>query len=442
MFTSDMIPKLKNISTNSAIKGTIIVSVGIFLGSIFSYLLQIRLGYLLTIEDFGTFNAFLSLTTICGIPSAAVSVALIKKVSELLAQNDFHTLKRLFWSFTKLSLLTGILLAGILVVFSKPIAGYLNILDIRLILVFALFLAFSYLNLSPVSYLQGLLRFKAFSFFSFVSQLLRLTIPLLLVYLGFGVSGVYFGFIIVVFLSFLISVVLLNKNLRMGVRPQSKTIEMKLDFLYKQILIFSIPVLLINSGVSLLNNIDIILVKHLFSPLDAGIYAGVVTMGKVFLFGAGLVQVVMFPQISHLYASKGDYIGRFRMFLILQVVLISGGVFIYILFPTWINLLMFGGKFVASVNYLPLFALFMAFYVLLNFLSMFLLAINKTKAYLVILPSCLLQYLSINLIHTGLSDIIRINILVSAVACFLTSIYVVKSIYYSSPNAENGKIAL
>jgi len=421
--------RVKALSRNPVLAGTFIVTVGAFIGSIFSYFLQIGLGHLLSIEDFGTFNAFLSLSIIFGIPAGAVATSLIREVTKLLAQRDFYTLKRFFWNFTKLSLVLGTVVSLLFILLNNQVSAYLNIGKTPVIFVFAVCLAFSFLNVAPSSYLQGLLRFKAFAFLSVISQFFRLIVPLSLVYAGFAVSGAYAGLAVVGILSFLVSILLLNKNFKQGNNPAQNLIHQKLPALYKALLLFSIPVLFINSGIALLNNLDIILVKHFLTPYNAGIYAGVVTISKVFLFGASIVQVVMFPQISHLYASGLNYKTRFIKFLLLQLLLISGGLVCFALFPQVINSIMFGGKFTESITYLPLFSVFVALYILITFLSMFLLAINKTKAFLVILPACALQYGLITYFHTTIYSIVKANILSAGIACLFIIIYVVQSLH-------------
>jgi len=249
MFIKDTISK--KIANNPVLSGTFIVTVGVFVGGIFSYILQIGLGHLLSIEDFGTFNAFLSLSIIFGIPAGVISTSLIKKVSELLAQNDFFTLRKFFWSFTKLSLALGTVLSLLFILLNNQVSTYLNIQHTPVIFVFAVFLAFSFLNVATLSYLQGLLRFKAFAFLSLVSQFLRLVIPLGLVYAGFAVSGAYAGLTMVGILSFFISILLLNKNFKAGLNPPQNFDGIKLTRLYKGLLLFSIPVLFINSGIAL-----------------------------------------------------------------------------------------------------------------------------------------------------------------------------------------------
>ena len=54
--------KLLSIKNNPELTGTLYVTVGTLLGSFFSYLLQFFLGRMFSVEDYGSFNAFLSLS--------------------------------------------------------------------------------------------------------------------------------------------------------------------------------------------------------------------------------------------------------------------------------------------------------------------------------------------------------------------------------------------
>lgn len=59
---------------------------------------------------------------------------------------------------------------------------------------------------------------------------------------------------------------------------------------------------------------------------------------------------------------------------------------------------------------------------------MFLLAVNKTRAYLIILPACVVQYLLITTFHQDLSSVIKANTLSAGLACLFIVMYVVKSL--------------
>jgi len=92
-----MINKAKEFIFSPAIYGTLIVSIGLIIGSVFAYLLQFFLGRLLSTEQFGTFNALLSVGNIASVPIGILSASLIKISSELLGKGDFEKLTLIFW---------------------------------------------------------------------------------------------------------------------------------------------------------------------------------------------------------------------------------------------------------------------------------------------------------------------------------------------------------
>jgi O-antigen/teichoic acid export membrane protein len=140
---------------------------------------------------------------------------------------------------------------------------------------------------------------------------------------------------------------------------------------------------------------------------------GTVTVSKVLLFGAGTVAIVMFPQISELYAKGENYVKRLKIFFTLQLVLVTGGILFFTLFAELITRIMFGEKFMPSVEYIPLFTVFIGLYVLINFMILFFLAIGKTKVFLLQIPAVILQFILITLFHNNLYEVIKINIFVA-----------------------------
>jgi O-antigen/teichoic acid export membrane protein len=187
----------------------------------------------------------------------------------------------------------------------------------------------------------------------------------------------------------------------------------------KKIFSFSVPVLFINFGLMLLNNLDMILVKNFFTPEIAGYYAGTVTLGKLLLFSAGIVTTVMFPQISALYAKKDNTNKKFKEFLILQLVFVVATAAIFVVFPRLITQLFFGKSFLPSAQFLPSFSIFISLYVLINFMVMYFLAINQTGVVFLLVPGVFLQYFLITSNHASIYDVIKSNILVCIIVLTL-----------------------
>lgn len=420
------IKDLKNLDFSSILSDTLYVTIGAFLGSIFSYLLQLGLARLLTVEDFGVFSTMLALATILAIPTGALQNSIIKVVSTLNSENKHNILSALY---IKISL--GLLIFGLfgflLLVLATPfLSSYLNIYDKGLFIAFGVFFAVSFLTVPPMSYMQGLQRFRAYGFYLTIAGASRVAIPMIMLLLGYKVGGVFVGIALSVIAMFLVGYLILKKNM-VSYEKES------LGSYYKTIAGFGLVTLLVGAGMNLLNNVDILLVKHFFDEHTSGIYAGIVTMGKVFLFGAGTVTILMFPQISALHNKGENFIPRFKQLLYLQLFMVFGGIFVMFFIPGFLTRTLFGHAFESAIDYLPKFSIFVGFYILVNFFIMFLLAINKTKAWIFLLPAVLAQFILIELNHETLHQIININIGVSAVLLLVV-------ISYSWYNISNASI--
>ena len=188
-----MITRARNLIKSPAFSRVVIVTAGSFIGSVFAYLLQIFLGRWLSVSDFGTFTALLSVYVILGVLATSFTTSLIKLVSNLSTQNKYGTLTRIFLELSTVVLGVGSLLFTLIFLFRQQLASFLSISDPNLLIYFGAFLGLSFLVILPIAYLQGLLKFKAYAAFSVSTQFLRLIIPVLIVMAGFKLAGAFVG---------------------------------------------------------------------------------------------------------------------------------------------------------------------------------------------------------------------------------------------------------
>ena len=302
--------------------GTGVVSVGMFIAGVVNYFLQIKLSKMLSIEDFGIFNSLLSLTYIFSVPASALVLSIIKLVSNLKSKKSFGLLTKIYWGISLYTLMLSGVIFLVLVLAGRHITGYLNISSTALIYPYAAYVGLSYSNAAPRAYLQGLLRFKGFAFYSVLNALIRFILPVLFVYIGYKVYGVYLGLSLSVISAFAFGSLILKKNF------QETTYKDPYGY-YKKILKFSVPVLGVQIAMSIISNMDILIVKHFFDPESAGIYAGVVTIGKILLFGTGIVSTVMFPIIANAYAENKRFLGKFLAFFAVEVLAVLFGIALF-----------------------------------------------------------------------------------------------------------------
>ena len=420
-----MVDRAKALIKNPAISKTIIVTVGTFMGSIFAYILQVFLGRWLSVSDFGTFTALLSLYLIFGVITSAALTSLVKLVAQLSSENKFDTLTQMFINLSTVVLSFGGFLFAIVVIAKGLLAKFLGIDDVTLFYFFGFFVGVSFLTMLPNAYLQGMLRFRSYAFFAAFTQFMRLGLAAGAVMLGFGLYGVFGGMAASVLVVYLVGVLLLKRNF-------SKFEKTDLGSYYNGMMVFARAVLFTQVGMTLLNNVDVILVKHFFDSNSAGIYAGMVTIGKVLLFGASTVGVVMFPMISSAFGKGEDYLSKFKPLLFLQVLVVLLGVGLFFIFPELITRVMFGPSYAASAVYLPRFALFVGSYVLINFMILFLLAINKVRVFLLLIPAIVAQIVLISLYHDSIVSVVNVNLAVSASLLIGVVLYFTKNVSFSN----------
>jgi len=411
--------QIMKILKDKEIVDTLFVSGGIVLGAFFSYLLQFFLGRLLSVEDYGSFNALLSLSVLLGVPAIIFGAPLIKIVSELFALGRKSYLSKLFMTLVVFSMLLGTVAAVGIFLFRNYISASLKLNNPFVVIFFGIGFIFTYTSPIFVSYLQGVMKYKVFIFYSVLNSIFRFFMIVALVLKGGGLNSVFIGSLVASVVSTLLGLLLVREFVGL---PSNEDIS---DYL-KKMLKLGFYSLFLYTGLNFLNNVDVVLVKSLFDGTHAGYYAAVVTVGKILLFGAGSVTVVMFPKVSALYAKKENYRPVFNKLFILQLLVVGFGVAIYAVFSKYIVTLLFGPRFEHAIEYLPLFSVFMGLYVVINFLLMFLLAIEKMHLTYILIPVVLLQYSLISFYHANLYQVIYSNILACSVALILLFFHSIK----------------
>lgn len=398
------------------LNSTIYVTVGVLVSSFFSYLLQWFMGRQLSVPDFGTFNTLLSMGAIISVPTTVLSTSIVKRVASLLGRNDFSKINAFYWNITSVNAFLFLSVFLLLVVFRQQLLGFVGLKNNVLSLVFAFYVGLTFFQSAPYAYVQGLLLYKRYSFYVALTAFFRFLIPSVMIYFSVienSLIGVFTGIVGSIILVYLLSFPLLKRYIYPVVKLNTK------DELIKA-LKFSVPVMLTNVALMALINNDLILVKRFFSAEDAGYYAGAVTLGKILLFSASAVSVIMFPKIAALKETGHGMKKAFHQLLALQVAIVLAGLLVFVSFPKLIALAFFGDKFINSVQYLSLLSIAITFYVVLNFLVLFLLAVDVTNVYVFLLPILITQYGLITIYHPDIFTVIKINISIMFLGTVLT----------------------
>lgn len=320
----------------------------------------------------------------------------------------FSSLRRKAW-------IVGFAIAIAITIARVPIAEYLRMPNAWLLGVFALGMAFY----TPLGVkrgnMQGLCAFGSLSRNFILEATSKLIIAIVLVELGYGVLGAVGAISASIFAAMLIP----GPRVRDAITSESEQIIPASFREGMQAIVFFI-------GQVIINNIDIILVKHFFTAELAGLYAAVALVGRVLYFAAWSIVSAMFP----ISAAAKDEENKHVLFLPLLIVLLMAIAFIAVLalFPGFIIHLVLGEGFRSAEPLLSLYAAATGLYALAVVLMTYEMSRKiANTGWLQLLFSGALVFL-IYTFHSSLREVIVVQIALMALMLLLVSLPFLRSI--------------
>jgi O-antigen/teichoic acid export membrane protein/anti-anti-sigma regulatory factor len=180
----------------------------------------------------------------------------------------------------------GLLIALFLLLFQKQITNYLNLPTSTLVVLLAVGVAFYVPLGSRRGYIQGACRFRVLATNLVLEGLVRLGGSLLMMQFGFGVRGVVGANAAAVAFAYFAAV------------PSTGVGRVANPLLFREGVREVAQAVVFFSGTCLINNCDIVLVKHFFLPTAAGLYAAVAMVGRVIFTLSWSVVNSMFPLVA------------------------------------------------------------------------------------------------------------------------------------------------
>lgn len=357
---------------------------------VFYYLYRLAMGRLLSPAEFGEVVAFLALLLIAAVPASPLQTIAAKVASQMRSRGSLAGLSNFGFAATRVVALLVLLLGGgVLLLFSST--------TVVLLLLSILFFMVAGI---PRGILQGLERFSKFSFLVSLEGASRLTFGVLLVLWGFGVPGALAGVLLSLVLAYLVALFFLRDVLgaKNGERfsfDGSFTREVG-------------SMLLAFLALNILLNIDVLLVKHYFSPEETGIFSAFATLGRtVFLFGM-LISGVLFPIVVRRKEEGKDTRKPLWIGIAATFGLSAAASLALWLFPRFFLWLLLGEQYLEGAPYLGYYGAIMGMMGLIFLLSYFFMALGRFAFVYVLLGSCVLEVLLIAQFHASFASILLV----------------------------------
>ncbi|MFH1519949.1 MAG: oligosaccharide flippase family protein [Candidatus Omnitrophota bacterium] len=407
--------KIKRLLKDDFILHTAIVFLGTTLVGVFNLLYHLVTVRLLSPEDYGTFNALVSFIMLTSMAISPLGTTLTRFFTEYIAKGNLATL---FFSFKKLIkrlfIIAGVI-TGLCFAISPFLAGFLKT-KILYVFICGGVIVLSLFSPPLISLFQSFQKFTVYSLLGITSSLGKLIFGGLLMLLGAKLLGALLGFlagpVVIVLAALFFIPAILQKE--MGHIDKTATLTVNLVPIYK----YFFPVGVIMVSFTFLTTIDVILVKHFFSPLDAGYYSIAQMVGKIALFLPSALAIVILPKTTKAHVTEGSSIKLLYKSLFLAGVCCFFFTLFSFLFPDLLLTILTGKLNPISRELVGLFALAMSFYALTWIVINYSLATHNLK---ITLPLVLITALEIIIIyncHPSLAMVLYILLIFGIISLF------------------------
>lgn len=382
--------------------------IGIGLFNLFNLLYHFFMVRTLPPVDYGQLNTLMALFMIITVPASTVQTTITKFVSSLQAQHKYHELNGLLRHLLLLMSIVAFFLF-LLVIMGRPfIASFFQISSSRLIYLIGVVLLLALVTPVPWGGLQGFQKFGLLGFNLVLNGMLKLVLGMFFIYLGWGLLGAVGALAGAYLITTSLSLLMLWTQLpgaEAMVQQEQDSGGYDLSHILETYRYF-IPAGITQLCFMLLTNIDLILVKHLFTPVEAGYYSIAQMVGKVILFLPLPVVMVMFPRVSLLEAQKKDTLSVLRRSLVLAGLICGIGMVFCLLFPSFIIHMLTGKTYPECIPLVRLFSINMMIFSLTLILLHYQLSCRMTRFLYPLIFLTLIEIGAIILFHNTLLQVL------------------------------------
>ncbi len=264
------------------LSGSAVLLTGSGLATAINFAYNIAVARFLGPTGFGHATAVYTFLVLISAVTLSFQIVSAKVIAQ---QNSLEGKSAVYRGFHRSAWTSGIVVAMLLLLFQRAIASYLNLPGPILIALLAVAAAFYVPLGTRRGFIQGAYGFQRLAINLVLEGLVRLGGSLLVISLGFGVPGVIAANAAAIAVAYFAAA----PKLAVAVPNQ-----VHLPSAFRE----ALQAIVFFAGQVLINNCDIVLVKHFFPPTAAGLYAAVALVGRVIFTFSSAVVNTMFPLVA------------------------------------------------------------------------------------------------------------------------------------------------
>jgi len=364
-----------------------------------NYLYNLVLGRWLGPEVFSNVALLVTLLLMLSFLAMTLQLLSAKFIIELPIEKINSFKNKLF----KTSIRIGILLTLLCIAFAESLDRLFNLNNIYALYIFAFGIPVYFVMSISRGIHQGKQEFTKLSQSYIMEMLGRIVVTFALI--GFTNTPPTIAVTIAILVSFLV-----------GLFPnqfQFKKLKLSLEISsedQKTITKFIIITLLYECTQIIINNSDILIVKHYFNDIDSGLYASLALIGRVVYFITWMLIMLLLPKVIEA-KKQGDNPQKILLKYLQYIISITVSMIIVcFLFPETIINLLFGKAYLSMSPLLCKYAIATSLFALGNLFVYYFLSLSQYKPVVIAVLFGLAQLVLLILFHNTLETVVHVQI--------------------------------
>lgn len=366
---------VSTVSKNPFLRNSIILFSGTMVANVLNYIFHLVVGRMVDPSAYGEIESLISLLTIISVPAGTLTLIATKYAADMKAKQDFQGTSALSKYLTSKVLTYGAPLFLVVFLSTPLVRNFLNIESNFPILLLWGVMFFSFLSAATSGILTGWQKFTNTSLVGVLATGLKLLSVLVLLKLGFAVSGVVGSFILSTLFVYLANLFLLKRFFQGNSKEGEKVVSVS----FSDIKSYVLPAFFGTLSVAILGNVDMIFAKHHLEAAVSGEYGALSVAAKTIFFVTGVLTTVLFAMSAEESNQEKQNSHTFRLAAGLTFLVVVGSILFFSLFPKFVVSILFGAKYIGVSHLLPWFALAAGVYSLANLFLQYLLSLGETR---------------------------------------------------------------
>ena len=379
-----------------------------------NYVFHVLMTRKLGVDSYGELYTLLAVLTLFAVPTTVVTMIVVRYAAEFRAVDDHARLGALATWTLRRTALAAVLIIALGFALQGPLSAYLRLTDSRSIVALAAVLALSIVCPTLRGILQGIEAFREFATATMIDGFGRVVLGIGFVYAGFGVKGALAGQAGAMIFGALYTWLALRARVRLVDGP------LRLDL--RRLARTSAGIGTAMLALSVLGFADLLLVKHFFSPYEAGLYSAVSLVGKVLFFVIGFVPTIVLPKATARVARGESPVSVVLQAGVTMAALCAAGLGILFFVPDFAVRVMSGRAFLGAVPYVFVYGVAMSMLGGVTVVVNYKIGLHRFDFLLPLVAVAILEPAAITLDHASLWDVVRI-VAVGNLLALVTSLY-------------------